>query len=99
MTEDEAQRGGAIGCAVLVVLVILVLGAVAVLAWNSQQDRLKRIENAEERYGATYLRNSKNGEGGGVWRLPGDVTDTCSVSGDVDEPTLSCSSVAPVPSG
>ena len=68
----------------LVIAVPVVFGAVM------EQRREDRIDNAETKYDAAYLRAAKDGEGGGMWRLADSSVTTCRISGDTDDPVLRC---------
>lgn len=76
---------------VLAVLVAAtLLGGVAALAVLSQQHRFDRLEAAEVKYGAEYLKAVRDGEGGGLWRFAGGSTLSCRISGPRNDPALGC---------
>lgn len=92
-TEDDgpATRAEGVGCFLLGGLVtLLVAGVVVVAARHFEDRRVSRIEHAEDKYGLTYVRGVGDGEGGGLWRTSDGATVSCSISGRVPDPVLSC---------
>jgi hypothetical protein len=75
----------AVGAAVAFVVAFLLS-----YAGQAENRRMERIENAETKYGLTYLDKASDGEGGGYWRTRGDKTISCRISGDTDDPVLTC---------
>lgn len=81
--------------AVLVFVTIAIMAAILIpgmlfVAKEAEQRRLEAIANAEEKYSATYLRKSGDGEGGGIWRLSDGVVISCRIGGAPVDPTLKC---------
>lgn len=78
---------------VVVSLAVFAAIAIATPVWFGhamEQRRLETIANAEDKYSATYLSRSRDGEGGGIWRLSDGVEISCRLSGSVDDPVLRC---------
>lgn len=75
---------GVIGLLCSLVAVVMLFGHVG------EQYRESRIAAAETKYDVTYLRSSKDGEGGGLWRLDDGTVVPCRISGAAADPTLAC---------
>lgn len=91
--SDPAGHGRAsgLGCLLVAVLLVCVLVAtVVVTSRHFEERRLSRIDHAEDKYGLTYVRRVRDGEGGGQWRTEAGATLTCTISGDVADPMLAC---------
>jgi hypothetical protein len=92
-SAPRATKSRWLGRVVLVVgLVIAIwsIGGVMEMAHRAEQDRLERIDQAEDKYAVTYLRRVRDGEGGGIWRTATGTVLTCRIDGPVHDPTLAC---------